>query len=275
MVARIDGVADRDAAEALNGLRLYVERARPCRTEEDEFYHADLIGLAAAPERRQRLGRSRWRISAPATCWRSTPEAGGTEFAAASPSRWCRWSTSQAGRRGDRSAAGWSRPSSMRNRKRRPPMADAPSRRWTVRVLTLFPEMFPGRSASRSPARRWRPAIWRLETVDIRDFARDKHRTVDDAPFGGGPGMVMRPDVLDAAIAAALGDGRGPVIYLTPRGRLLDQARGAGACGAAGVDAALRPLRRGRRAGDRGARASRRSASAISCCRAASRRRWR
>jgi tRNA (guanine37-N1)-methyltransferase len=59
--------------------------------------------------------------------------------------------------------------------------------------------------------------------VDIRDFARDKHRSVDDAPFGGGPGMVMRPDVLDAAIAD--GGGIGPLFLLSPRGRRLDQAR--------------------------------------------------
>jgi tRNA (guanine37-N1)-methyltransferase len=58
--------------------------------------------------------------------------------------------------------------------------------------------------------------------VDIRDFARDKHRSVDDAPFGGGPGMVMRPDVLDAAIAGA--GGTGPALLLSPRGRPLDQA---------------------------------------------------
>ena len=57
--------------------------------------------------------------------------------------------------------------------------------------------------------------------MDIRDFARDKHRSVDDAPFGGGPGMVMRPDVLDAAIAGA--GGTGPLLLLSPRGRPLDQ----------------------------------------------------
>jgi tRNA (guanine37-N1)-methyltransferase len=66
--------------------------------------------------------------------------------------------------------------------------------------------------------------LWALEVLDIRDFARDKHRSVDDQPFGGGPGMVMRPDVVDAALAAV--DARpGPVVYLSPRGRLLDQAR--------------------------------------------------
>ena len=59
--------------------------------------------------------------------------------------------------------------------------------------------------------------------MDIRDFAQDRHRSVDDAPFGGGPGMVMRPDVLDAAIAGA--GGVGPLILLSPRGRRLDQER--------------------------------------------------
>jgi len=66
--------------------------------------------------------------------------------------------------------------------------------------------------------------LWALETVDIRGFASDKHRTVDDSPFGGGPGMVMRPDVVDAAIGATR-DPAAPLIYLSPRGRLLTQAR--------------------------------------------------
>ena len=75
--------------------------------------------------------------------------------------------------------------------------------------------------------------MWRLETVDIREFARDKHRSVDDAPYGGGPGMVMRPDVLDAAIAGAA--GAGPAILLSPRGRRLDQARVAELAGGPGL----------------------------------------
>ena len=95
---------------------------------------------------------------------------------------------------------------------------------WTVRVLTLFPEMFPGPLGQSLAGKALEAGIWALETVDIRSFARDKHRTVDDAPFGGGPGMVMRPDVLDAAISAAHEDGRDPVVYLSPRGRLLTQA---------------------------------------------------
>jgi tRNA (guanine37-N1)-methyltransferase len=94
---------------------------------------------------------------------------------------------------------------------------------WTARVLTIFPAMFPGPLAHSLAGKALEEAIWRLEAVDIRGFARDKHRTVDDAPFGGGPGMVMRPDVVDAAIAAT--PGPGPLLYLSPRGRPLDQAR--------------------------------------------------
>ncbi|MBV8652190.1 MAG: tRNA (guanosine(37)-N1)-methyltransferase TrmD [Alphaproteobacteria bacterium] len=94
---------------------------------------------------------------------------------------------------------------------------------WLATVLTIFPEMFPGPLGASLAGKALREGIWRLETVDIRDFARDKHRSVDDAPFGGGPGMVMRPDVVDAAIAGA--GGSGPLVYLTPRGRLLDQQR--------------------------------------------------
>ena len=98
---------------------------------------------------------------------------------------------------------------------------------WTVRILTLFPEMFPGPLGFSLAGRALENRIWSLEAVDIRSFARDKHRSVDDTPFGGGPGMVMRPDVLDAALTAVTGgpdaEGRGRVIYLSPRGRLLDQ----------------------------------------------------
>ena len=95
---------------------------------------------------------------------------------------------------------------------------------WTARVLTLFPEMFPGPLDHSIAGRALEDGVWALETVDFRDFASDKHRTVDDAPFGGGPSMVLRPDVVDAALQATNGT-RGPVIYLSPRGRLLDQAR--------------------------------------------------
>ncbi len=95
---------------------------------------------------------------------------------------------------------------------------------WTATVLTIFPDAFPGPLACSLAGRALESGVWRLETVDIRDFARDKHASVDDAPFGGGPGMIMRPDVLDAALGSVAREGA-PAICLTPRGRPLDQAR--------------------------------------------------
>lgn len=95
---------------------------------------------------------------------------------------------------------------------------------WTAKVLTIFPDMFPGPLGFSLAGKGLERGIWALETVDIRAFASDKHATVDDVPFGGGPGMVMRPDVVDAALEASA-DPAGPVIYLSPRGRPLDQAR--------------------------------------------------
>jgi tRNA (guanine37-N1)-methyltransferase len=94
---------------------------------------------------------------------------------------------------------------------------------WRATVLTLFPAMFPGPLGTSLAGRALDRGLWSLEARDIRDHAADRHRTVDDTPFGGGAGMVMRPDVLDAALAAA-DDGR-PAIYLSPRGRKLTQAR--------------------------------------------------
>jgi tRNA (guanine37-N1)-methyltransferase len=108
--------------------------------------------------------------------------------------------------------------------------AEAQKGTWTATVLTLFPEMFPGPLGHSVAGQALEDGRWRLGTVDIRDFARDKHRTVDDTPFGGGPGMVMRPDVVDAAISAAKDKaqdsiGKVPLIYLSPRGRPADQKR--------------------------------------------------
>jgi len=94
---------------------------------------------------------------------------------------------------------------------------------WRVRVLTIFPEMFPGPLGHSLAGKALESGLWALETVDIRAFASDKHRSVDDAPFGGGPGMVMKPEVLDRAIRASH-QGLEPVVFLTPRGRRLDQA---------------------------------------------------
>lgn len=94
---------------------------------------------------------------------------------------------------------------------------------WRATVLTLFPDMFPGPLAHSLAGRALADRVWALRTIDIRDFATDRHRSVDDVPFGGGAGMVLRPDVVDAALAAA--DPDLPAIYLTPRGRPLTQER--------------------------------------------------
>ncbi len=101
--------------------------------------------------------------------------------------------------------------------------AEAP---WTAQVLTLFPPMFPGPLGQSLAGKALAGGLWALEVVDIRDFARDKHRTADDAPFGGGPGMVLRPDVLADAIdqTVATGGGDRPLLCLSPRGRAIDQA---------------------------------------------------
>lgn len=97
---------------------------------------------------------------------------------------------------------------------------------WKAKVLTLFPEMFPGPLGLSLAGQGLEAGAWALETLHIRDFAADKHRTVDDAPFGGGPGMVMRPDVVSGAIDAAAGaDPSLALIYLTPRGRPLTQEK--------------------------------------------------
>ena len=93
---------------------------------------------------------------------------------------------------------------------------------WHATVLTLFPPMFPGPLGQSLAGRALAAGLWRLEVRDIRDAAADRHRTVDDTPFGGGAGMVMRPDVLDAAIGP---DDNRPLLYLTPRGRPLVQDR--------------------------------------------------
>jgi tRNA (guanine37-N1)-methyltransferase len=94
---------------------------------------------------------------------------------------------------------------------------------WQATVLTVFPEMFPGPLGQSLAGKGLEKGSWALDVLDIRDFARDKHRSVDDEPFGGGAGMVMRADVVDRALDA-VADRSGPVFYLSPRGRLLDQA---------------------------------------------------
>lgn len=96
---------------------------------------------------------------------------------------------------------------------------------WRATVLTLFPEMFPGPLGISLAGKALSSGLWALEARDIRDAATDKHRSVDDTPAGGGPGMVLRADVLAAAIDAAhIAPGR-PRLLMSPRGRPLTQKR--------------------------------------------------
>lgn len=97
---------------------------------------------------------------------------------------------------------------------------------WRATVLTIFPELFPGPLGASLAGRALAAGTWSCEAVDIRGFATDKHRSVDDTPAGGGPGMVMRADVLARAIDSVSkpSDSR-PKLLLSPRGKPLDQAR--------------------------------------------------
>lgn len=103
---------------------------------------------------------------------------------------------------------------------------DTPRGPWHARVLTIFPDMFPGPLGVSLAGTALENEIWQFDCVDIRDFGLTKHRTVDDTPAGGGAGMVMRADVLAAAIDHAREDmPAAPLIYMSPRGRPLTQAR--------------------------------------------------
>jgi tRNA (guanine37-N1)-methyltransferase len=93
---------------------------------------------------------------------------------------------------------------------------------WTATVLTLFPEVFPGPLGVSLLGKALETGLWCLDARDIRAQARDRHRSVDDTPFGGGAGMVMRPDVVDRALDE-VADRPGPVVYLSPRGRPMSQ----------------------------------------------------
>jgi tRNA (guanine37-N1)-methyltransferase len=95
---------------------------------------------------------------------------------------------------------------------------------WRASVLTIFPDMFPGPLGASLAGKALANGAWSLDVVDIRGFAADKHRTVDDTPAGGGPGMVMKADVLSRAIDAAATDTR-PRLLMSPRGAPLTQAR--------------------------------------------------
>ena len=98
-----------------------------------------------------------------------------------------------------------------------------PRQVWTAGVVTLFPGSFPGTLGMSICGKALDRGIWALKTLDIRDFAVDRHKTVDSSPYGGGPGMVLRPDVLDRTLEA-ISHVPGRRICLSPRGRRFDQA---------------------------------------------------
>ncbi len=96
---------------------------------------------------------------------------------------------------------------------------------WHATVLTIFPEMFPGPLGLSLAGRALTAGLWKLDAFDIRQFATDKHRSVDDTPAGGGPGMVMKADVLARAIDAAAGEDARPRLLMSARGVPLSQSR--------------------------------------------------
>jgi tRNA (guanine37-N1)-methyltransferase len=104
---------------------------------------------------------------------------------------------------------------------------------WAVTILTLYPEMFPGPLGVSLAGRALHERVWSLDTVQIRDFATDRHRSVDDTPAGGGAGMVMRADVLAAALDS-VADAR-PKLVMSPRGTPLSQAFVRALAGGPGV----------------------------------------
>ena len=94
---------------------------------------------------------------------------------------------------------------------------------WNAVIVTLFPEIFPGALGTSVCGKALDRGIWSLKTFDIREFTTDKHKTVDSSPYGGGPGMILRPDVLDRTLEA-VSEIPGRRICLSPRGRRFDQA---------------------------------------------------
>ena len=94
---------------------------------------------------------------------------------------------------------------------------------WKARVFTLYPELFPGPLDSGLYKKALEKKLWSLEVVNIRDYAVDKHKTVDDTPFGGGSGMIMRADVLANSLDQNISNKNESIIYLSPKGKKFDQ----------------------------------------------------
>jgi tRNA (guanine37-N1)-methyltransferase len=95
---------------------------------------------------------------------------------------------------------------------------------WTARVFTLYPELFPGPLDSGLYKKALEKKIWSLQVINIRDYAIDKFKTVDDTPFGGGSGMLIRPDIIAKSLDKNISDKNEAIIYLTPKGKKFDQS---------------------------------------------------
>ena len=94
---------------------------------------------------------------------------------------------------------------------------------WKARIFTLYPELFPGPLGIGLYKKALEKKLWSLEVVNIRDYSADKHKTVDDTPFGGGSGMLMRADVIANSLDKNISDKAEPIIYLSPKGKKVDQ----------------------------------------------------
>ena len=94
---------------------------------------------------------------------------------------------------------------------------------WKARVFSLYPELFPGPLGIGLYKKALDKKLWSLEVINIRDYAKDKHQTVDDTPFGGGSGMLMRADIVANSLDKKISDKNEPIIYLSPKGKKFDQ----------------------------------------------------
>ena len=94
---------------------------------------------------------------------------------------------------------------------------------WTARIFTLYPELFPGPLGNGLYKKALEKKLWSLEIINIRNYATDKHKTVDDTPFGGGSGMLMRADVIANSLDKNILNKQEPIVYLSPKGKKFDQ----------------------------------------------------
>lgn len=242
---RFVGITRREQAELLRNVNLYVDRDRLPAAGDDEFYYADLIGLAAVTPQGDTLGKVialhnfgagdivELKLSAgDRSVMLAFDEATVPEIDIA----------------GDRIVVAMPEETLGENN---PPLSGGGEERamtFHATVLTIFPDMFPGPLGQSLAGKALAAGAWSLDTIDIRDFGIGVHRQVDDTPAGGGPGMVMKADVLARAIDSVAADRR-PRLLMSPRGRpltqqqVIDLAAGPGAvilCGRfEGVDERL------------------------------------